>query len=344
MYQGLDVRLDASGHLLEPLDLEGLLDLGEAALHAVVVGAGWQIEDVPDAERVEPIRHLPTPMDGEVVPEQADLAALGLLAELFDVLEELGHVDGLLEGLPTDNAVLRRHRQDQGVGRFVQLGHVDLDIGPPMCPFRLRHSPTGKEALVGIAELVPLRLGRHHFRSQLLLQLLELLLGVCLGPFGPTEDFLLNATLAVDLAQQRRIHLLVGELPMEEPTSVQQRESDLRQQVIGVGHPSDVLRRQEPDPVVLPIGGPTSDGHRFLRHRAAESLAGHIGEASQVGTADGGGRALEELADGLVAHVGPVVLGLHLLAKLEVDHEVDIFIGEVNGLLLHYVWLTDFAR
>ena len=62
MYQGLDVRLDASGHLLEPLDLEGLLDLGEAALHAVVVWAGWQIEDVLDAERVEPIGHLPTPM------------------------------------------------------------------------------------------------------------------------------------------------------------------------------------------------------------------------------------------------------------------------------------------
>ena len=116
VYQGLDVRLDASGHLLEPLDLEGLLDLGEAALHAVVVGAGRQIEDVLDAERVEPIGHLPTPMDRQVIPEQADLPALGLFAELFDVLEELGHVDGLLEGLPTDNAVLRRHRQDQGVG------------------------------------------------------------------------------------------------------------------------------------------------------------------------------------------------------------------------------------
>ena len=70
---------------------------------------------------------------------------------------------------------------------------------------------SGKSAHAGHADVdgrVALRLGRRHLRSQLLLQLLELLLGVGLGPLGPSEDLLLDAVLAVDLVQQLEIRYL----------------------------------------------------------------------------------------------------------------------------------------
>ena len=52
--QRVQVRSEASGHLLEPLLLKGLLDLGEAAFHAVELGAVGQIEDGADPQLLEP--------------------------------------------------------------------------------------------------------------------------------------------------------------------------------------------------------------------------------------------------------------------------------------------------
>ena len=54
MDQGLDVRLNAFRHLLQPLHLEGLLDLREAAFHAVELGTVGQIEDDADPQLLEP--------------------------------------------------------------------------------------------------------------------------------------------------------------------------------------------------------------------------------------------------------------------------------------------------
>ena len=47
--QGGHVRLDALCNLLQPQRLECLLNFGETTLHAVEVGAGRNVEDVPDA-------------------------------------------------------------------------------------------------------------------------------------------------------------------------------------------------------------------------------------------------------------------------------------------------------
>ena len=52
--QRVQVRAQAARHFLEPLLLEGLLDLGEAAFHAVKLGAVGQIEDDADAQLLEP--------------------------------------------------------------------------------------------------------------------------------------------------------------------------------------------------------------------------------------------------------------------------------------------------
>ena len=52
--QRVQVRSEASGHLLEALLLEGLLDLREAAFHAVELGTVGQIEDHADAQLLEP--------------------------------------------------------------------------------------------------------------------------------------------------------------------------------------------------------------------------------------------------------------------------------------------------
>ena len=50
MNQRLDVGLDAPGHLLDPLDLEGVLYFAEAAFDAIKLGTIAEIKDDFDAE------------------------------------------------------------------------------------------------------------------------------------------------------------------------------------------------------------------------------------------------------------------------------------------------------
>ena len=51
--QRVQVRPQAARYLLEPLLLEGLLDLREAAFHAVELGTIGQVEDDLDAQLLQ---------------------------------------------------------------------------------------------------------------------------------------------------------------------------------------------------------------------------------------------------------------------------------------------------
>ena len=69
MYEGGHVRFYAPRYLLQPQRLEGLLNLGEAALDAVEVGAGRYVEDIPYAKFVQPLTNYSATMNSEVVPK-----------------------------------------------------------------------------------------------------------------------------------------------------------------------------------------------------------------------------------------------------------------------------------
>ena len=102
-------------------------------------------------------------MDCEVVPKNADVSAQGLLMEQLDVIEELGHVDGLLVHFPSHNSTLIGDSQYQCMGRLVDRVQVHFHVAVLPRVLDQLQRLSGEHALVGVEYFVPLLMGPFHF-------------------------------------------------------------------------------------------------------------------------------------------------------------------------------------